>query len=209
MPEPHAMPALDLDADALDWNKQGGLLPAIVQHADGLQVLMLGWMDRDALAATLATGRVTFYSRSRQRLWTKGETSGHVLDLVAVEADCDRDTLLVQARPRGPTCHLGRPSCFPQAPESFLPRLDAVLADRAARRPAGSYTTGLLDAGVRAVAQKVGEEGVALAGEAADLLFHLLVLLRARGLSLADAERELRRRHAGAAGVDVAGTELR
>jgi phosphoribosyl-AMP cyclohydrolase / phosphoribosyl-ATP pyrophosphohydrolase len=221
MPEPHAMPALDLDADALDWNKQGGLLPTIVQHADSLQVLMLGWMDRDALAATLATGRVTFYSRSRQRLWTKGETSGHVLDLVAVEADCDRDTLLVQARPRGPTCHLGRPSCFPQAPESFLPRLDALLADRAARRPAGSYTTGLLDAGVRAVAQKVGEEGVeaalaavaqddvALAGEAADLLFHLLVLLRARGLSLADAERELRRRHAGAAGVDVAGTELR
>jgi phosphoribosyl-AMP cyclohydrolase / phosphoribosyl-ATP pyrophosphohydrolase len=212
MPEPRTMPGQDFDADSLDWAKQGGLVPAIVQHADSLQVLMLGYMDRAALAATLESGRVTFFSRRRQALWTKGETSGHVLDLVALEADCDRDTLLVTARPRGPTCHLGRASCFAGSPDSFLPRLDALVAARAAQRPAGSYTTSLLEGGVRAVAQKVGEEGVevalasvaqddeALAGEAADLLFHLLVLLRARGLSLADVERELRRRHDGTAG---------
>lgn len=212
MPEPRTTPDRGFDGDSLDWAKEGGLVPAIVQHADSLQVLMLGYMDRAALAATLATRRVTFFSRSRRRLWTKGEASGHVLDLVAVEADCDRDTLLLRALPRGPTCHLGRASCFPQAPESFLPRLDALVARRAVQRPAGSYTTGLLDAGVRAVAQKVGEEGVeaalaavaqddaALAGESADLLFHLLVLLRSRGLSLADVERELRRRHDGTSG---------
>lgn len=200
---------LATDPESLEWAKQEGLLPAVVQHADSLQVLMLGYMDLAALATTLASGRVTFYSRSRQRLWTKGESSGNVLELVSLEADCDRDTLLVRARPRGPTCHLGRASCFPLAPEAFLPRLDALVARRAAQRPAGSYTTGLLDAGVRAVAQKVGEEGVevalaavsqddaALVGESADLLFHLLVLLRSRGLSLADAERELRRRHDG------------
>jgi phosphoribosyl-AMP cyclohydrolase / phosphoribosyl-ATP pyrophosphohydrolase len=218
MPEPRTPPELDFDPDSLDWTKQDGLVPAVVQHADGLQVLMLGYMDRAALAATLGSGRVNFYSRSRQRLWTKGETSGHVLELVGLEADCDGDTLLVQARPRGPTCHLGRASCFPRAPGSFLPRLDALVAQRASERPAGSYTTRLLDAGVRAVAQKVGEEGVevalaavaqddaALLGESADLLFHLLVLLRTRGLSLADAERELRRRHDGAAGREVTGT---
>jgi phosphoribosyl-AMP cyclohydrolase / phosphoribosyl-ATP pyrophosphohydrolase len=133
--------------------------------------------------------------------------------------DCDRDTLLVRARPRGPTCHLGRASCFPHAPEAFLPRLDALVAQRAAQRPAGSYTTALLEGGVRAVAQKVGEEGVetalaavaqddaALLGESADLLFHLLVLLRTRGLALADVERVLRRRHEGAACTGVSGPE--
>jgi phosphoribosyl-AMP cyclohydrolase / phosphoribosyl-ATP pyrophosphohydrolase len=195
------------DPESLDWDKQDGLVPAVVQHAGSLQVLMLGYMDRAALAATLDSGRVTFFSRSRQRLWTKGETSGHVLGLVGLEADCDRDTLLVRALPHGPTCHLGRGSCFPQAPESFLPRLDALVAQRASERPAGSYTTRLLEAGVRAVAQKVGEEGVeaalaavaqddaALVGESADLLFHLLVLLRSRGLALAEVEAELRRRH--------------
>lgn len=207
MREQRAPMVSGLDPESLAWSKQDGLVPAIVQHADSLQVLMLGYMDRAALSATLATGRVTFFSRSRQRLWTKGETSGHVLELVGLEADCDRDTLLVRARPRGPTCHLGRASCFPGAPESFLPRLDALVARRALERPAGSYTTSLLERGVRAAAQKVGEEGVevalaavaqddaALAGEAADLLFHLLVLLRARGLSLAEVGVELRRRH--------------
>lgn len=207
MPEPRTLAHRDFDSDSLDWNKQDGLLPAVVQHADSLQVLMLGYMDRAALAATLESGRVTFYSRSRQALWTKGETSGHVLELVALEADCDQDTLLVRARPRGPTCHLGRASCFAAAPESFLPWLDALVAARAVQRPAGSYTTALLEGGARTVAQKVGEEGVevalaavaqddaALAGEAADLLFHLLVLLRARGLSLADVEQVLRDRH--------------
>lgn len=198
---------IPLDPDSLDWTKQDGLLPAIVQHADSLQVLMLGYMDRAALAATLVSRRVTFHSRSRGRLWTKGETSGHVLELAGLEADCDRDTLLVRARPRGPTCHLGRASCFPQAPESFLPRLDALVEQRAAQRPVGSYTTALLEGGVRSVAQKVGEEGVetalaavaqddaALVGESADLLFHLLVLLRSRGLSLVDVEQVLRERH--------------
>ena len=198
------------DIDSLAWDKQGGLLPAVVQDADTLRVLMLGYMDRAALAATLDSGHVTFYSRSRQRLWTKGETSGHVLDLVAIQVDCDRDTLLVQARPHGPTCHLGRGSCFADAPGNFLAELDALIAARDRDRPAGSYTTRLFDDGVRAIAQKVGEEGVetalaavvqddaALCGEAADLLFHLQVLLRARGLSLDHAVEILRQRHRGA-----------
>ena len=193
--------------DRLDWDKQGGLLPAIVQDADSLRVLMLGWMDRAALAATRDTGKVTFFSRSRQRLWTKGETSGHVLELVALESDCDGDTLLVLARPRGPTCHLQRPSCFPSAPADFIAELDRLIATRECERPGGSYTTALFEAGTARIAQKVGEEGVetaiaavtegdvAFAGEAADLLFHLLVLLRARGLSLADVARELEARH--------------
>jgi phosphoribosyl-ATP pyrophosphohydrolase/phosphoribosyl-AMP cyclohydrolase len=164
-------------------------------------------MDRAALGVTLDTGRVTFYSRSRQRLWTKGESSGHVLNLVAIEPDCDRDTLLVQARPQGPTCHLGRDSCFAAAPGDFLAELDALIAAREQDRPAESYTTRLFDAGVHSIAQKVGEEGVetalagvaqddaALCGEAADLLFHLQVLLRARGLSLSRAVEVLRQRN--------------
>jgi len=187
------------DLSNLDWDKQDGLLPAIVQDADTRRVLMLGYMDRAAAQATLDTRRVTFFSRSRQRLWTKGETSGHVLALVSMEADCDRDSLLVLARPAGPTCHLGTPSCFPAAPVDMLSELDERIAERARERPPGSYTTKLLDAGIRRIAQKVGEEGVetalaavaqddaALLGEAADLMYHLLVLLRARGLSLRDA----------------------
>ncbi|WP_133480109.1 bifunctional phosphoribosyl-AMP cyclohydrolase/phosphoribosyl-ATP diphosphatase HisIE, partial [Cognatilysobacter segetis] len=180
------------DAAAIDWAKQDGLLAAVVQDADTLRVLMLGYMDADALAHTLATRQATFYSRSRQRRWTKGETSGNVLDVVDLRLDCDGDTVLVLARPRGPTCHLERESCFPDAPGDFLAGLDALVARREAERPAGSYTTKLFDAGVRRIAQKVGEEGVetalaavaqdepALLGEAADLLYHLVVLLRAR-----------------------------
>ena len=194
------------DIDGLAWEKQGGLLPAIVQDADTLRVLMLGYMSREALQATLASGHVTFFSRSKQRLWMKGESSGDVLDLVRLEADCDADTLLVQARPAGPTCHLGRASCFPQAPADGLAELDAVIAQRAQELPEGSYTTRLFEGGIRRIAQKVGEEGVetalaavaqdddALLGEASDLLFHLLVLLRARGLSLADALQVLETR---------------
>ncbi|MDI9239503.1 bifunctional phosphoribosyl-AMP cyclohydrolase/phosphoribosyl-ATP diphosphatase HisIE [Lysobacter sp. LF1] len=198
-------------ADALAWDKQDGLLPAIVQDADTRRVLMLGYMDREALRVTLESGHVTFFSRSRQRLWTKGETSGHTLDLVSIEADCDADTLLVQARPHGPTCHLGRESCFAGAPAGagFLQRLDTLVATRERERPAGSYTTRLLEGGIRRVAQKVGEEGVETAlaavtqsddellGEAGDLLYHLLVLLRARGLGLGDVEALLEQRHAG------------
>lgn len=190
----------------LAWDKQGGLLPAIVQDVDTHQVLMLGYMDRAALQATLDDGLVTFHSRSRQRTWRKGETSGNVLALVGVEADCDADALLVLARPAGPTCHLGTPSCFPGAPADALAVLDRLVGARERERPAGSYTTRLFDGGIRAIAQKVGEEGVetalagvaedddALAGEAADLLFHLLVLLRARGLSLAHVQSVLEQR---------------
>ena len=194
---------------SLDWNKGNGLLPAIVQDAGNLRVLMLGYMDAEALAATRASGLVTFYSRSRQRLWQKGESSGHVLQLVSVQADCDNDTLLVLARPQGPTCHLQRDSCFAGAPGNFLSDLDALVARRDSERPAGSYTTGLFEDGIRRIAQKVGEEGVetalaavvqddaALLGESSDLVFHLLVLLRARGLSLGDMTEVLRKRHSG------------
>ena len=198
--------AIDIDIEALAWDKQCGLLPAIVQDADNLRVLMLGYMDREALQATLASRKVTFFSRSKQRLWMKGESSGDVLDLVHIETDCDADTLLVQARPHGPTCHLQRASCFPNAPADTLAALDALVATRERERPQGSYTTRLFEGGVRGIAQKVGEEGVetalagvvqddeALLGESADLLFHLIVLLRARGLSLADAKRVLEAR---------------
>lgn len=195
------------DIEALAWEKQGGLLPAIVQDADNGRVLMLGYMNREALAQTLASRRVCFYSRSRNVLWTKGESSGHFLDFVSLEADCDADTLLVQARPNGPTCHLQRASCFPEAPASFRSELDAVVAQRERERPAGSYSTKLFEAGVRRIAQKVGEEGVetalaavaqdeqALLGESADLVYHLLVLLRSRGLGWADLVRTLEHRH--------------
>ncbi|VXB67686.1 fused phosphoribosyl-AMP cyclohydrolase; phosphoribosyl-ATP pyrophosphatase [Luteimonas sp. 9C] len=195
--------AIAPEAEALDWSKGDGLLPAIVQDAATLRVLMLGYMDRDAFAETLRRGEVTFFSRSKQRLWTKGEQSGHVLELVSMEMDCDADTLLVLATPRGPTCHLQRPSCFPTAPAGVLAELDALIETRERERPEGSYTTRLFDGGIRRIAQKVGEEGVETAlaalvqtdedllGEGADLLYHLIVLLRARGLSLADVERVL------------------
>lgn len=203
--------AAGLDIESLAWAKQDGLLPAIVQDADSHRVLMLGYMSREALAKTLELRQVTFYSRSRQRLWTKGESSGHVLALVGLEADCDNDTILVQARPQGPTCHLGTASCFPSAPGNdsahdagdVLGDLDDLIRRREADRPPGSYTTKLFDSGIKRIAQKVGEEGLetalaavvedddALLGEAADLVYHLLVLLRMRGLSLADVERVL------------------
>ncbi len=194
----------------LDWDKQGGLLPAIVQDARDLRVLMLGYMNREALSATLASGNVTFYSRSKQHLWTKGESSGHVLALRAIDVDCDNDTVLIQAIPHGPTCHLQRASCFPAAPADFLGELDALVQSRHEQRPAGSYTTRLFDAGTKRMAQKVGEEGVETAlaalaesdelllGEAADLIFHLTVLLRSRGLSLREVNDVLRERHAQA-----------
>jgi phosphoribosyl-ATP pyrophosphohydrolase/phosphoribosyl-AMP cyclohydrolase len=185
-----------VNAAELDWERGGGLIAAIVQDAMSGRVLMLGYMDPAALEETLRRREVTFYSRSRQRLWTKGESSGNVLELVSIECDCDGDALLVQARPRGPTCHSGSQSCFAGAPAGTLGALDALIATRERERPAGSYTTALFEAGTRRIAQKVGEEGVetalaavaqddeALLGEAADLTYHLLVLLRARGLGL-------------------------
>ncbi|MCC4605087.1 bifunctional phosphoribosyl-AMP cyclohydrolase/phosphoribosyl-ATP diphosphatase HisIE [Xanthomonas campestris pv. badrii] len=192
---------------ALDWSKGESLLPVVVQDADNLRVLMLGYMNAEALAVTQQRGEVTFFSRSKQRLWTKGESSGNVLRVVSIEADCDADTLLVLARPHGPTCHLGRTSCFPSAPGQFLGSLDALIATRERERPHGSYTTTLFEQGIRRIAQKVGEEGVETAlagvvqgdaellGESADLLYHLIVLLRARGLGLGDAVALLEARH--------------
>ena len=191
-----------------DWSK--GLIPAVVQDADTGLVLMLGYMNEEALAHTRRSGQVTFYSRSKQRLWTKGESSGHFLELVSVSVDCDADTLLVLARPKGPTCHNGTTTCFGEFPGpelAFLGELDRLIETRQRERPAGSYTTKLFDAGTRRIAQKVGEEGVetalaavaqdadALLGEAADLVYHLTVLLRDKGLGLADVAGKLRERH--------------
>jgi phosphoribosyl-ATP pyrophosphohydrolase/phosphoribosyl-AMP cyclohydrolase len=190
-----------------DWKKMGGLIPAIVQDDFDGAVLMVGYMDRAALAKTRRTRKVTFFSRSKARLWTKGESSGSFLKLVSLALDCDGDALLVRARPQGPTCHTGARTCF-DAPLDFLKDLEAVVDERVRRRPKGSYVAGLLKEGLDRVAQKVGEEAVetviaaknadkkALLGESADLLFHLAVLLRAKGLSLSDAARVLRERHA-------------
>lgn len=198
---------------ALDWRKGDGLLPAIVQDARTGRVLMLGFMNAAALQATLDTGRVTFFSRSRNRLWTKGETSGHFLDVVEVAGDCDRDSVLITANPQGPTCHTGSTSCFgdeisADATElAFLAQLESVLAQRIADRPEGSYTARLWADGTTHIAQKVGEEGVEVAlaavtqaddrlvSESADLLFHLALLLKNRGLSLGHVVAELEQRH--------------
>jgi phosphoribosyl-AMP cyclohydrolase / phosphoribosyl-ATP pyrophosphohydrolase len=202
------------DLDELDWDKSDGLLPAIVQDAAGGAVLMLGYMNRKALAATQASGRVTFWSRSKQRLWTKGETSGNYLEVRSIAADCDRDTLLILARPSGPACHLGTRTCFGETPPhaaveslAFLSTLQEVIAERIANPAPESYTAKLLAEGPRRVAQKVGEEGVELAlaavaqgdaeiiGEAADLLYHMLVLLQSKHLSLGQVVAELETRH--------------
>ena len=200
------------DIRRLDWDKGNGLLPAIVQDAFDGRVLMQAWMSREALERTLDSGLATFWSRSRQTLWTKGETSGNALEVTAVHADCDNDCLLVQARPRGPACHRNTDTCFdaggPVRPElAFLAALERLVAERDEQRPKSSYTTKLFEAGTRRIAQKVGEEGVetalaATAGdreelvrEAADLLFHLLVLLRASDRTLGDVVATLQSRH--------------
>jgi len=201
------------DTPALAWDKDAGLLPAIVQHARTGVVLMLGYMNREALRETLTGGRVVFYSRSRQRLWMKGESSGNVLDVVSVTPDCDNDTLLIQAEPSGPVCHRGTPTCFvdqlPTATErfAFLTELESVIAQRLAERPEGSYTARLVAQGPARIAQKIGEEGVELAlaavlgddrevvSETADLLYHVLLLVKSRNLSLAHVVAELESRH--------------
>jgi phosphoribosyl-ATP pyrophosphohydrolase/phosphoribosyl-AMP cyclohydrolase len=196
--------------DALDWDKSQGLLPAIVQDELDGSVLMLGYMNREALAATQASGRVTFFSRSKQRLWTKGETSGHFLEVRAIAADCDGDALLILAHPLGPACHRGTRTCFGDdaphtaaQPYGFLGVLTQTIRQRMVARPPGSYTAELLEAGPRRIAQKVGEEGLELAlasvaqgdaeviAEAADLLYHVVLLLEAKGLSLARVVAEL------------------
>ena len=208
-PPAPGVPLSAADIDQLDFDKQGGLLPAIVTDPAG-GVRMLGYMNRAALAETLRRGRVVFFSRSRACLWEKGETSGHSLELIAARTDCDRDALLITARPLGPVCHLGTDSCFGEgtAPLAFLSELEAVIAERIAARPEGSYTARLHAQGVNRMAQKVAEEGVEVAlaavsqseekllGECADLLYHLLLLLKSRGLSLDRVAEELRARHA-------------
>ena len=185
-----------------------GLLPVIIQDADSLKVLMLGYMNQEAFEKTQAEGRVTFYSRTRQTLWTKGETSGNFLHVMAMYADCDGDTLLIKARPDGSTCHRGTTACFDTHDnEGFLGTLEACIKDRHAKMPEGSYTTYLFNKGVNKIAQKVGEEAVetvieAIDGnrerylyEAGDLLYHLLVLTEQMGCSLSDLEDELAKRH--------------
>ncbi len=201
-----------MNIDDLSWKKMNGLIPAIVQDAFDGRVLMQGYMNKDALTITLESGQVTFWSRSRQQLWTKGETSRNYLDLVDVHPDCDSDSLLIRARQEGPTCHLGLDTCFDTEakviPElAFLADLEQVIAKRDEDRPKGSYTTKLLEAGIKRIAQKVGEEGVetalaAAAGgdeellnESADLLYHLLVLLRSRKLELGSLVEVLKLRH--------------
>ncbi len=201
------------EVDALQWEKGGGLLPAVVQHAQSGVLLMVGYMNREALRSTLANGRVTFFSRSRQELWTKGATSGNFLEASSVSADCDRDTILVQAAPTGPVCHSGAATCFPGAIAvdgeglAFLGKLERVIADRLESRPEGSYTARLMADGPVRMAQKVGEEGLELAlaaavgdddrvlAEAADLVYHLAVLLQQRGQSLSQVVAILESRH--------------
>jgi phosphoribosyl-ATP pyrophosphohydrolase/phosphoribosyl-AMP cyclohydrolase len=199
-----------IDPDALDWEKMDGLIPAIVQHAGSGEVRMLGYMDRAALQATIADKLVTFHSRSRGGPWRKGETSGNLLDLVDIRLDCDKDALLVLALPRGPTCHTGSDSCFGGggAPGTgFIATLADTVASRAAADPQTSYTARLISEGMKRLAQKVGEEGVEVAlaatagdpteltSEAADLVYHLTVLLEASDSSWGEVIAELERRH--------------
>ncbi|ADZ42009.1 TPA: bifunctional phosphoribosyl-AMP cyclohydrolase/phosphoribosyl-ATP diphosphatase HisIE [Yersinia enterocolitica] len=193
----------------LDWEKVDNLMPAIVQHAVSGEVLMMGYMNKEALAVTEETGKVTFFSRTKQRLWTKGESSDHFLNVVNIYPDCDNDTLLILVNPIGPTCHLGNNSCFAPAASdwSFLYQLEQLLASRKSADPASSYTAKLYASGTKRIAQKVGEEGVEtalaatvndreeLTNEASDLMYHLLVLLQDQDLDLSKVIGRLRERH--------------
>lgn len=193
----------------LDWEKTDGLMPVIVQHAKSGEVLMLGYMNPQALAQTIESGKVTFFSRTKQRLWTKGETSGNFLNVVKIAPDCDNDTLLVLVNPIGPTCHLGTSSCFGETHHDwlFLYQLEELLASRKTADPESSYTAKLYASGTKRIAQKVGEEGVETAlaatvndrfelkNEASDLVYHLLVLLQDQELDLSAVIENLRERH--------------
>lgn len=198
-----------LKSEQLDWEKVDSLMPAIIQNAISGDVLMLGYMNKEALATTLSSGNVTFYSRTKQRLWTKGETSGNFLKVVNIYPDCDNDTLLILANPIGPTCHNGTESCFSPAQSQwgFLYELENLLAERKNASPDSSYTASLYASGTKRIAQKVGEEGVETAlaatvndreelkNEASDLIYHLLVLLQDQSLSLSDVIGCLQERH--------------
>ncbi len=194
----------------LDFDKMNGLLPAIIQDADTGKVLMLGFMNEDAYRKTVETGKVTFFSRTKNRLWTKGEESGNFLQVVSVKDDCDHDTLLIKVHPTGPVCHTGTDTCWGEKneqPVMFLKQLQDFIDRRHAEMPEGSYTTSLFKAGVNKMAQKVGEEAVETVIEAcngtdermiyegADLLYHLIVLLTSKGYRIEDLARELRSRH--------------
>lgn len=202
---------MKVDINKLDFDKNSdGLIPVIVQNNYTLEVLMLGYMNREALELSCKEGKVTFYSRTKGRLWTKGESSGNFLMIKSMQMDCDQDTILIRAEPIGPTCHTGNSSCFSSetaTTEGFLGHLQHVIQRRHAEMPEGSYTTKLFNKGINKIAQKVGEEAVesvieavalnndGLIYEASDLMYHLIVLLEARGLSLGDLEAELAKRH--------------
>ena len=195
----------------IDFEKCGGLVPAIIQDADTKTVLMLGYMNQEAYEKTLSTGLVTFYSRSRQCLWTKGETSNNFLHLVDIKVDCDNDTLLVKVHPDGPTCHKGTDTCWGEENEAspllFLSELSSFIEKRHQEMPEGSYTTSLFRDGLNRMAQKVGEEALELVieatngtndkliYEASDMFYHLIVLLTEKGLRIEDVAAELQKRH--------------
>jgi len=194
----------------LDFEKVNGLIPAIIQDNDTNKVLMLGYMNEEALQKTLDTGKVTFFSRTKQRLWTKGEESGNFLNVVNIKEDCDNDTLLIKVNPVGPVCHTGADTCFNEENKEdllFLKYLQNFIEKRYREMPEGSYTTSLFNAGINRMAQKVGEEALEsvieacngtderLIYEAADMLYHLIVMLTSKGLSIEDLARELQKRH--------------
>ena len=196
----------------LDFEKMGGLIPAIIQDNNTNKVLMLGFMNEEALEQTLSSGKVTFFSRTKNRLWMKGETSGNTLSVVSTTPDCDNDTLLVKAIPAGPVCHKGTDTCFGEKNEEdilFLKYLQNFIERRRHEMPEGSYTTTLFQKGINRMAQKVGEEAVEtvieatngtedrLIYEASDLIYHLIVLLTSKGLRIDDLARELKKRHKG------------
>lgn len=194
----------------LNFEKMNGLIPAIIQDCQTRKVLMLGFMNKEAYEKTIETGKVTFFSRSRQSLWTKGETSGNFLNVVSVKADCDNDTLLIQAKPEGPVCHTGTDTCWEEKNEAdifFLSYLQDFIEKRHKEMPKDSYTTSLFQAGINRMAQKVGEEAVEtvieatngtddrLIYEASDMIYHLIVLLTSKGMRIEDLARELQKRH--------------
>lgn len=197
-----------MGANTIDFEKLNGLVPCVVQDASTHKVLMVAFMNAEAYDKTVREKKVTFYSRSKKRLWTKGETSGNSLELVEILQDCDNDSLLIKVNPKGPTCHTGADTCFNEKNEGWnLNRLEAMIKDRKANPKKGSYTTSLFEAGLNKIAQKVGEEAVELVieakdenkdlflNEAADLLYHYLVLLQAKNTSLDDVKAVLKKRH--------------
>lgn len=196
--------------EQLAWDKMDGLLPAIIQHQATGAILMQGYMNKEALTATLSTGKATFFSRSKQALWVKGETSSNFLNVSQVLTDCDQDSLLLACQPDGPSCHLGTESCFPEqslSQQNFLSQLEQVIASRKNDAPENSYTAQLFARGTTKIAQKVGEEGVEVAlaavaetkedllGECADLFYHTLVLLQDKDIALSEVMAVLQKRH--------------